>query len=454
MSRPVGDFEFNSAFDVNASKPIDTRFVVDSVADLTNLITYPYVGLLVFVIGEDKYYHYHQTSNNVYGWSALETGGGTSNAVTSVKVGTTAYNPTNGVVSLPAYPTVPTKVSQLTNDSGFTTNTGTVTSVKVGTTAYNPSSGVVSLPAYPSVPTKVSQLTNDSGFTTNTGTVTSVKVGTTAYNPSSGVVSLPAYPSVPTKVSQLTNDSGFTTNTGTVTSVKVGTTSYSPSSGVVSLPAYPTIPSSLPASDVYSWAKASSKPTYNLDEVSDGSTRKLANYLPLSGGTLTGGLGIASGSGISDASGNGMLVYHPSSWTGVSSSQWGVGAVNCQGVIRSDANNLIHYRGSAAYTIYDSYNYPSYDTAASANTVARRDANGYLRCVYINTSNSAESPASYSGALAAFYSTDGWLRKSSMANFATALPAASSSQKGVLKIVTSSSAPSTYASDTLYLISG
>lgn len=48
--------------------------------------------------------------------------------------------------------TVPTKVSELTNDSGFTTNTGTVTSVKVGSTSYSSSSGVVSLPAYPSVP--------------------------------------------------------------------------------------------------------------------------------------------------------------------------------------------------------------------------------------------------------------------------------------------------------------
>jgi hypothetical protein len=32
---------------------------------------------------------------------------------------------------------------------GFTKNTGTVTQVKVGDTSYNPSSGVVSLPAYP-----------------------------------------------------------------------------------------------------------------------------------------------------------------------------------------------------------------------------------------------------------------------------------------------------------------
>lgn len=57
---------------------------------------------------------------------------------------------------------------------------------------------------------------------------------------------------------------GYTKNTGTVTSVKVGTTSYSPSSGVVSLPAYPT---TLPASDVYSWAKASTKPSYTFSEI-------------------------------------------------------------------------------------------------------------------------------------------------------------------------------------------
>ncbi len=167
------------------------------------------------------------------------------------------------------------------------------------------------------------------------------------------------------------------------------------------------------------------------------------SYLPLNGGTLSGGLGIATGSGISDASGNGMLVYHPSSWTGVTSSQWGVGAIDSQGVIRSSAANLVHYRGSTAYTIYDSYNYPSYDTAATASTVACRDSNGYLRCVYLNTSNSAENVSSYSNAVATFQSSDGWLRKTSFANFATALPFASQSQKGTIKI---------YASgDTLYI---
>lgn len=41
------------------------------------------------------------------------------------------------------------------NSTAFTTCTGTVTQVKVGTTAYNPTSGVVCLPPYPSTPTCV-----------------------------------------------------------------------------------------------------------------------------------------------------------------------------------------------------------------------------------------------------------------------------------------------------------
>ena len=54
---------------------------------------------------------------------------------------------------------VATGATKVTTDTvsgwGYTKNTGTVTQVKVGTTAYNPSSGVVSLPAYPSIPTSL-----------------------------------------------------------------------------------------------------------------------------------------------------------------------------------------------------------------------------------------------------------------------------------------------------------
>jgi hypothetical protein len=80
---------------------------------------------------------------------------------------------------------------------GTTVNNGTLTIQKNGTNVQTFSANQSNnATANITVPTKVSELTNDSGYTTNTGTVTQVKVGSTAYNPSSGVVSLPAYPTV------------------------------------------------------------------------------------------------------------------------------------------------------------------------------------------------------------------------------------------------------------------
>lgn len=53
------------------------------------------------------------------------------------------------------------------------------------------------------------------------------------------------------------------------------------------------------------------------------------------------------------------------------------------------------------------------DTAASASTVAARDANGYLKCTYINSSRGLENSAAESY----LYDTgDGWMRKKTLAN--------------------------------------
>lgn len=71
----------------------------------------------------------------------------------------------NDLTDKPTIPTVPTKTSELTNDSGFITAND--------------------IPAAQEVPTKTSDLTNDSGFITSAD--------------------------VPTKTSELTNDSGFIT---------------------------------------------------------------------------------------------------------------------------------------------------------------------------------------------------------------------------------------------------
>jgi hypothetical protein len=76
--------------------------------------------------------------------------------------------------------------------------------------------------------------------------------------------------------------------------------------------------------------------------------------LPLTGGTLTGVLNVATGIGISDASGNGLLCYKPTSWSGVADTQWGVGTTDAQGVIRSSNTALLHYRyGDNSYEIID-----------------------------------------------------------------------------------------------------
>ena len=88
------------------------------------------------------------------------------------------WNASTGVAAIKNKPTIPTKTSQLTNDSNFAT-TG-------------------------AIPTKVSQLTNDSGYLT-----TQVRAD---WNATSGAGVINNKPTIPTKTSQLTNDSGFLTS--------------------------------------------------------------------------------------------------------------------------------------------------------------------------------------------------------------------------------------------------
>ena len=92
------------------------------------------------------------TSSTVSGW------GFTKNAGTVTKVNNTSPD-SNGNVTI----SIPSAVTESTVSGwGFTKNAGTVTKIKVGSTAYNPSSGVISLPAYPTIGDQVTYSYNSS----------------------------------------------------------------------------------------------------------------------------------------------------------------------------------------------------------------------------------------------------------------------------------------------------
>ncbi len=100
---------------------------------------------------------------------------------------TSAFDGTYG--SLTGAPAIPSNVSDLTNDAGYTTFDGDYSS----------------LSNQPTIPSNVSDLTNDAGYTTFDG----------AYS------SLNNKPTIPSNVSDLTNDAGYTTFDGDYSSLTI-----------------------------------------------------------------------------------------------------------------------------------------------------------------------------------------------------------------------------------------
>ena len=128
---------------------------------------------------------------------------------------------------------IPTKVSQLTNDSGFTTNTGTVTSVATGaglTGGTIISSGTISINGMNTSTGDTTKCLTQKGtwasFTNNAGTVTSVKMNGTAYNPSSGVVDLGTVITSHQDISGKVNKSGDTMTGNLTVQMASGDTGY------------------------------------------------------------------------------------------------------------------------------------------------------------------------------------------------------------------------------------
>ena len=104
---------------------------------------------------------------------------------------------------------IPTKTSQLENDSNFVTDS--VVDEKISNAQLN-GGGEVDLSSYAKItdlPTKTSQLTNDSGYITN---VPDEYITETELN-AKGYVTTSQIPTVPTNVSAFTNDANYASET-------------------------------------------------------------------------------------------------------------------------------------------------------------------------------------------------------------------------------------------------
>lgn len=270
MSRKTGSLKLSSNIEPRAAAPLDARMVVPTLADLTasGAFPYPYVGMIVSVQATGKAYILKASDPTVSSnWEEVGSSVDTSKLYsTEDSVDSTIenedyfpfYNTSvtgkrkalwstikatlktyfDGIYStfsgnysdLSGKPTIPSKTSQLTNDSGFITSSG--------------------------IPTKTSDLTNDSGFITSS--------------------------SVPTKTSDLTNDSGFLTsvsasdvglgnvvNTGdSDTPVQNGTTKFTTGGAYTEL------------------AKKLNKPTYKIATLTAGSTSVTFTDMPTTGTNL------------------------------------------------------------------------------------------------------------------------------------------------------------------------
>ena len=173
------------------------------------------------------------------------------------------WNATSGDAQILNKPTIPSAPGTLTTTATTAQSTATNEALsgniqlhKVAKTgSYN---DLNNKPSIPTVPTNVSSFSNDAGYVTTAQTKTQIE----------------SY--------------GYTTNVGTVTGIKMNGASKG-TSGVVDLgtvlTGYTETDPTVPA-----WAKAASKPSYTasevgalptgttLDNIGDGTTRKLSNY--------------------------------------------------------------------------------------------------------------------------------------------------------------------------------
>ena len=196
---------------------------------------------------------------------------------------------------------IPTNTSDLTNDSGFITSSDIPTNVS----AFNNDAGYLTsytetdptVPSWAKQPTKptytasevgalpdstviptvydatltIKKNSSDNGdtFTANASQNKTINLDLATVATSGSYNDLSNKPTIPTKTSELTNDAEFITEEDIPSDISA----FNNDAGY--LTSYTETDPTVPA-----WAKEQNKPSYTLDEVTDGSTRKLSDYVP------------------------------------------------------------------------------------------------------------------------------------------------------------------------------
>jgi len=177
---------------------------------------------------------------------------------------------------------IPTNVSAFNNDAGYLTSY-TETDPTVPSWAKQPSkptytaSEVGALPDSTVIPTvydatlTIKKNSSDNGdtFTANASQNKTINLDLATVATSGSYNDLSNKPTIPTKTSELTNDAEF------ITAEDIPSDISAFNNDVGYLTSYTETDPTVPA-----WAKEQNKPSYTLDEVTDGSTRKLSDYVP------------------------------------------------------------------------------------------------------------------------------------------------------------------------------
>ena len=298
------------------------------------------------------------TSEKVTAWDNASSGGVTNVAydTTNKKLTKTVGGSTSDVVT----------AAKIVEDGGGITSlpTGSVTGTAGAgktLTAFSQTNGQVSA-TFGNISITKSQVSDlgTIGVAAEKAVDSSIAAGSTSANlPTSAAVA------------SFVEGKGYTTNEGTVTGVTIdgSSTGITTTDGVVNLPAYPT---TLPASDVSAWAKAASKPSYALTEITGADDVKAIEAL-----TGTSGL-------LKKTAANTWALDTDSYLKGTTSVQSITGDTTATASPASGAQAHIIYRNTGNSNVTVTVAHGSYVTSDGADITLSVAAGGYCEVNFMN----------------------------------------------------------------------